>query len=191
MSKAKVLAQLKDRFGATPPDEWSLDDWAEYIVESSGAALAVEVTAILPLTDLVEQVKQTRRAWLDQYGVPVSVEFAHFAEAIGDLCAAAFAGVPQQFVCKARTANVGASDPQDCDWPVCGCDPYADKVIAAIQESGFSLVKDEDLMQITRTASLESDTAAPKDRGSVPEQAGAQEIPGKAKLRSLEDTEEK
>lgn len=38
--------------------------------------------------------------------------------------------------CKARAANMGANDPQDCDWPVCGCDPYADKVIAALQESG-------------------------------------------------------
>ena len=38
--------------------------------------------------------------------------------------------------CKARAANMGANDPQDCDWPVCGCDPYADKVIEALQESG-------------------------------------------------------
>jgi hypothetical protein len=29
---------------------------------------------------------------------------------------------------------MGANDPQDCDWPVCGCDPYADKVIAALDE---------------------------------------------------------
>lgn len=26
---------------------------------------------------------------------------------------------------------------QDCEWPVCGCDPHADKVIAALQESGI------------------------------------------------------
>ena len=38
--------------------------------------------------------------------------------------------------CKARASNMGANDPQDCDWPVCGCDPYADKVIEALQESG-------------------------------------------------------
>lgn len=35
--------------------------------------------------------------------------------------------------CKAQRT---ADPPQDCDWPVCGCDPYADKVIAALQESG-------------------------------------------------------
>lgn len=26
---------------------------------------------------------------------------------------------------------------QDCNWPVCGCDPYADKVIEALEESGM------------------------------------------------------
>lgn len=39
-----------------------------------------------------------------------------------------------QWKCKARQSSV--PEPQDCDWPVCGCDPYADKVIAALQESG-------------------------------------------------------
>ena len=41
---------------------------------------------------------------------------------------------PNSFACKARQ---GLSDPPaDCDWPTCGCDPYADKVIAALEESG-------------------------------------------------------
>jgi|SRR5580693_1235653 hypothetical protein len=35
--------------------------------------------------------------------------------------------------CRARPT---ADPPQDCDWPVCGCDPYADKVIGALEESG-------------------------------------------------------
>jgi len=39
--------------------------------------------------------------------------------------------------CKARATNMGANDPQDCNWPMCGCDPYADKVIEALQESGL------------------------------------------------------
>ena len=39
--------------------------------------------------------------------------------------------------CQAIMANTGANDPQDCDWPGCGCDPNADKVIAALQESGY------------------------------------------------------
>ena len=35
--------------------------------------------------------------------------------------------------CKAQRT---ADPPQDCDWPTCGCDPYANKVIEALQESG-------------------------------------------------------
>jgi hypothetical protein len=35
--------------------------------------------------------------------------------------------------CKAQPT---ADPPQDCDWPTCGCDPYADKVVEALQESG-------------------------------------------------------
>jgi hypothetical protein len=42
----------------------------------------------------------------------------------------------REVVCAARHSNTGANDPQECDWPFCGCDPYADKVIAALQESG-------------------------------------------------------
>ena len=43
------------------------------------------------------------------------------------------------FTCKARFANTGANDPQECDWPFCGCDPAAEKVIEALQESGCCL----------------------------------------------------
>jgi len=40
---------------------------------------------------------------------------------------------PEPFTCKAQRT---ADPPQDCDWPTCGCDPYADKVIESLQESG-------------------------------------------------------
>lgn len=30
---------------------------------------------------------------------------------------------PVQWKCKASAANTDANDPQDCDWPACGCDP--------------------------------------------------------------------
>lgn len=36
-----------------------------------------------------------------------------------------------------RQATAGGNDPADCNWPVCGCDPYATKVIEALQESGL------------------------------------------------------
>ena len=33
------------------------------------------------------------------------------------------------WTCKARPT---ADPPQDCDWPNCGCDPYANKVLDAL-----------------------------------------------------------
>lgn len=39
--------------------------------------------------------------------------------------------------CGARKqGTAGGNDPADCDWPTCGCDPYAMKVIMALDESG-------------------------------------------------------
>ena len=38
------------------------------------------------------------------------------------------------WACKALSSRTDANDPQDCDWPVCGCDPYADRVIDALEE---------------------------------------------------------
>lgn len=43
--------------------------------------------------------------------------------------------------CKARNANMGANDPQDCDWPFCDCDPAANRVIAGLQEAGLQIVR--------------------------------------------------
>jgi hypothetical protein len=41
------------------------------------------------------------------------------------------------FTCAARRqGSAGGNDPADCDWPTCGCDEHASKVIAALQESG-------------------------------------------------------
>lgn len=33
--------------------------------------------------------------------------------------------------------TVGANDPQDCNWPFCGCDPRANEVLTALDEQGF------------------------------------------------------
>lgn len=38
------------------------------------------------------------------------------------------------FECKARKPGAAGADPIDCDWPRCGCDPYADKVVEALDE---------------------------------------------------------
>jgi hypothetical protein len=40
--------------------------------------------------------------------------------------------------CAARKqGTAGGNYPADCDWPHCGCDPHADKVMAALQEEGY------------------------------------------------------
>lgn len=52
---------------------------------------------------------------------------------------------PTRFECAARKqGTAGGNDPAECDWPMCGCDPYADKVIAALQESGIELRREAD-----------------------------------------------
>jgi hypothetical protein len=41
------------------------------------------------------------------------------------------------FHCAARTqGTAGGNEPADCNWPLCGCDPSADKVVEALIESG-------------------------------------------------------
>jgi hypothetical protein len=39
------------------------------------------------------------------------------------------------FTCAARKQSL--PEPADCNWPSCGCDPMADKVIEALRESGL------------------------------------------------------
>jgi hypothetical protein len=52
-----------------------------------------------------------------------------------DIARAALGGQPRSpWVCKARRSN--SDPPQDCDWPWCGCDPAATKVIDALIEQG-------------------------------------------------------
>src|SRR5580765_4432377 len=38
--------------------------------------------------------------------------------------------------------SAGGNDPADCDWPMCGCDPHADKVVAALHEQGLIVAND-------------------------------------------------
>ena len=62
--------------------------------------------------------------------------------------------------CKARIANMGASDPPDCDWPFCGCDPAAEKVLETLQESGVCLKRNCALSSEARNAALDTDGLA-------------------------------
>ncbi len=48
--------------------------------------------------------------------------------------------------CAARKqGTAGGNEPADCDWPLCGCDPYANKVTAALDEAGLELIKKNSL----------------------------------------------
>jgi hypothetical protein len=49
----------------------------------------------MTLKTAAEKVKQKRTAWLEQHGVPISTEFAKFAEAIGELTDLAESRAPQ------------------------------------------------------------------------------------------------
>ena len=95
--------------------------------------LAAETAERTPPPDLEQKARQLALLTIGESGAKLEQVIADWltrqspAERSGD---------GQAWKCKARTANMGANDPQDCDWPVCGCDPYADKVIEALQESG-------------------------------------------------------
>jgi hypothetical protein len=45
----------------------------------------------------------------------------------------------ESFLCAARHSQ--ADPPQDCNWPFCGCDTHADKVIEALLECGWGSAK--------------------------------------------------
>lgn len=46
------------------------------------------------------------------------------------------------WVCAAqKQGTAGGNDPADCNWPFCGCDPYANKVLDVITESGYLIAK--------------------------------------------------
>lgn len=79
---------------------------------------------------------------------------------------------PPSPVCKAQRTGVGGNDPIDCDWPFCGCDPKADKVIKAIQESGFDIVKtggDTRELKAALTKIEENDSSCECDDHTQPE----------------------
>lgn len=63
---------------------------------------------------------------------------------------------PKSFSCRARqSGTAGGNDPAECDWPYCGCDPAADRVFGAIQESGHYIPKSEADVLLERVRRLE------------------------------------
>lgn len=86
------------------------------------------------LKALVEAVKsepamnQGRK--YDQLGVQVynALDAAEFA--------------PKQWECAGRKQTL--PEPSECNWPVCGCDPYAEKVVISLLDSGAVELAGED-----------------------------------------------
>jgi hypothetical protein len=55
------------------------------------------------------------------------------------------------WACKARNQ---LPDPQDCDWPYCGCDPQAQRVIDTLIEEGWDASGSRDRKRIASLAKI-------------------------------------
>jgi hypothetical protein len=51
-----------------------------------------------------------------------------------------FEDIEVRFRCRYRL-NL-PTGPQDCEWPHCGCDPVANRILEHFQECGLTLVSD-------------------------------------------------
>lgn len=81
--------------------------------------------------ELLEKDDRTSPA---EYPDMALITFAEFRAALEALTEP----VAEGWVCAARKqGTAGGNDPVDCNWPICGCDPHADKVIEALQDSGL------------------------------------------------------
>lgn len=78
----------------------------------------------------------------------------------------------QRWKCGARQRNIGP-EVQDCDWPVCGCDPYASKVLDAIEEGGFKIIRDEAWDHQAPSATLAAHHGATGENMTDPDYAEA------------------
>ncbi len=85
----------------------------------------------------------------------------HSPECRAEHAAAVAGGRFVKFECAARKqGSVGGNMPADCDWPGCGCDPHASKVIAALEESG--------MLATTSRAAVNGIPATPRhDEGAI------------------------
>ena len=82
---------------------------------------------------------------LDENGaVTGAVDWSPLPRLLRDIATltARLAGV-EPWECKGRDSGPGGNPPGDCNWPVCGCDPHASKVIDALEESGAFVTANE------------------------------------------------
>jgi hypothetical protein len=96
----------------------------------------------LPYYKLLVKLDQFLHKLMDEEG-PLKEEAGDLHAAVHEASfqfvttAAPSAEQPSPFKCLGR--NTAGGIQQDCNWPMCGCDPYANKVIEAIEESGLTI----------------------------------------------------
>lgn len=117
---------------ATPPRPAAADGLREDVVEAAAkAACAVDPTVtqwdefgdILPDGTVLVSPEVGRDWWRNNARAALACTITP-QDTTSVKCAARQQG------------TAGGNEPTDCDWPVCGCDPHATKVIEALEESG-------------------------------------------------------
>lgn len=87
-------------------------------------------------------ISYTRPNWPESWPGPVGTNLFDAVQATA-MVRHMLEGLPStrsdRWVCAARQRGI-TLDPRDCDWPVCGCDPLASKVLDTIAESGFVII---------------------------------------------------
>lgn len=116
---ADKLAAAEKKYGRT--DDWTQDDWQAECQRK----LITHVAKGDPLDVAAYAAFCWHHGWETSTGT-----FSYPPAFPGPSCPLWECGARKQ-------GTAGGNDPADCNWPVCGCDPYADKVIAALDESGL------------------------------------------------------
>jgi hypothetical protein len=110
-----------------PSEFWAGKASAAFVVAEH---VKVRRKLVEALTALLEAVKA-------EPAMNQGRKFDHLGIQVYDaLNAARF--TPQAWECAGRKQTL--PEPGECCWPLCGCDPQADKVIEALQESGDLVV---------------------------------------------------
>lgn len=109
--------------------------------EDNMMAPITKMTALGRLVEAAEPFVKHNSSWMDRYPdadnnttYPVH-SFGELRRLVSALEAAKFLlRHSPQWECAGRRQTL--PEPGECDWPVCGCDPAADKVIEALEERG-------------------------------------------------------
>lgn len=114
------------------------------LADTAPAALCTEPQAARPvdLEAIAELVQSERAAGSGHYDTAQKL-LEYFVR-----CQAESAATTA-WECSARKqGTAGGNNPSDCDWPGCGCDPQANKVLEAIDEAGFEIVRKPEIRRM-------------------------------------------